>query len=85
MLVGVRKVRGPYEEAVRSMLPEEEVVRATVSAKPFSPAMVRVELADEPASRVRVEGLAVMIKSTTLTVTVTERVKVPLVAVTVTV
>ncbi len=64
---------------------EEEAARATALAKPFSSLMVMVELPDEPASRISVEGLAVIAKSTTLTVTVTERVRLPFVAMAVTV
>ncbi len=47
-------------------------VRDTVPAKPFNPVTVIVEVPDKPATNVREKGLAVMLKSTTFTVTAAE-------------
>ena len=49
-----------------------EIVKETVPANPFSPVTVTVEVPEEPAMTVSVEGLAPMVKSTTFTVTTAE-------------
>ena len=60
-------------------------VIATVPVKPLTGATVIVELAAAPARTVTLVGLAVTVKSLTVTVTVAECVRDPLVPVTVTV
>ncbi len=52
-----------------------------VAEKPFRPLRVIVEVPEDPA-RTDMEGLEVIVKSTTLTVMITERVREPLVPVT---
>lgn len=59
--------------------------RAMLSEKPFKPVRVIVMLLGWPRRIVREAGLAEILKSTTLTITVAERDKGPLVPVTVTV
>ncbi len=46
-----------------------DVVRETVPENPFNPVMVIVEVPEEPATNTSEEGLAVIVKSTTFTVT----------------
>ena len=60
-------------------------VRATVPVKPFTGATVMVEVAAVPALTATLVGLAVTVKSVTITVTVAVWVSDPLVPVTVTV
>jgi len=57
--------------------------RAIPPENPFRPPMMIDEDPEEPAVMERLEGLADIVKSTALTRTVTDRVSVPLVAVTV--
>jgi hypothetical protein len=64
---------------------ETEEVRATVPVNPWRGATVIVEVAAAFASAVTLVGLAVTVKSLTVTVTVAEWVRDPLVPVTVTV
>lgn len=64
---------------------ETEDDNVTVPAKPFWPDTVIVEVAEPPATKLIVVGLARRLKSRTLTVTVAVRVRSPLVPVTVTV
>jgi len=64
---------------------ETELVSATVPVKPFTGATVMVDVAVAPATMVALVGLAVTVKSFTVTVTVTEWDREPLVPVTVTV
>ena len=64
---------------------ETELVSATVPVKPFTGATVMVDVAVAPATTVALVGLAVTVKSFTVTVTVTEWDREPLVPVTVTV
>ncbi len=73
----LRETVGPEgdTDAERIMLPES----------PLMLVIVRLEFALAPAGMLRELGLAEMLKSTTITVTWTERVREPLVAVTVTV
>jgi hypothetical protein len=49
---------------------ETELVSATVPVKPLTGATVIVEIAEAPAFAVRLVGLAVIVKSMTLTVMV---------------
>jgi len=51
---------------------ETELVRATVPVKPFTGATVTVDVAVAPATTVALVGLAVTVKSLTVTVTVAE-------------
>jgi len=77
MLVGLRVAVRPAEALA---------VRATVPVNPLTGATVIVAVADAPAFTVKVVGLAVMVKSTTLTVIVpVVWDRVPLIPVTVTV
>src|SRR5260370_19574392 len=62
MLVGLRVQISPAGET--------ELVSATVRVKPLTGATVIVEIAESPAFTVRLVGLAVIVKSTTLTVMV---------------
>lgn len=64
---------------------ETELVRATVPVKPWTGATVMVDVAVAPAATVALVGLAVTVKSFTVTVTVAEWDREPLVPVTVTV
>jgi hypothetical protein len=48
------------------------VARLTTPAKPFNPVMVIVEVPAEPARTVTLVGLAAIVKSCTMYVTVTE-------------
>ena len=77
MLAGVRVQVRPAGETVD--------VRATVPVNPFTGATVIVEVAAVPALTLTLVGLAVTVKSLTVTVTVAECVRDPLVPVTVTV
>ncbi len=80
-LVGVQEVARPVEGDT-----EVESVREPVN--PLRLVSVTVDVPDEPAGKVTVDGLAVMLKSTsltTLTLTETEWDSEPLVPVTVTV
>jgi len=77
MLVGVRLQVSPAGDT--------ELVSATVPVNPFTGATVIVEVAAVPADVVTDVGLAVTVKSCTVTVTVEEWDKEPLVPVTVTV
>ncbi len=74
---GLRETVGPEgdTDAERIMLPESPLILV----------IVRLEFVLAPAGMLRELGLAEMLKSTTITVTWTERVREPLVAVTVTV
>ncbi len=74
IVLGLMAVRGPLgdEDAVRSMLPE----------KPPRLFRVRVVVPESPGKMVIEDGLAVMLRSTTWTVIVTECKREPLVAVT---
>jgi hypothetical protein len=62
MLAGVRVQVRPAGET--------ELVSATVPVKPLTGATVIVEIAESPAFAVRLVGLAVIVKSMTLTVMV---------------
>ena len=64
---------------------ETDGVSATVPVNPFTGATVIVEVAAAPALTATLVGLAVTVKSVTVTVKVAEWDKVPLVPVTVTV
>ena len=64
---------------------ETELVSATVPVKPLTGATVMVEVAAAPTLMVAVVGLAATVKSFTVTVTVAEWDREPLVPVTVTV
>ena len=77
MLAGVRVQVNPAGDTVE--------VRATVPVKPFTGATVIVDVAAVPTLTATVVGLAVTVKSWTVTVTVAVRVMEPLVPVTVTV
>ncbi len=77
MLVGVRVQVRPAGETVE--------VRATVPVNPLTGATVMVEAAAVPALTLTLVGLAVTVKSFTVTVTVAEWDREPLVPVTVTV
>ncbi len=70
---------------VRPVAGDIEEVRVTVPVKPFTGATVMVEVAAEPAFAAILVGLAVTVKSRTVTVTVAVLVREPLVPVTVTV
>ncbi len=76
-LLGVKVVERPLEEIWAD--------RLTLPVKPFKPLNVTVDEAVEPTCIVREEGLDVMLKSHTLTVTVAVCCIFPLVPVTVTV
>ena len=78
MLDGVRVQVNPVAGEI-------EDVRATVPVNPFTGATVMVEVAAVPAGVVTAVGAAVTVKSFTVTVTVAEWDKLPLVPVTVTV
>ncbi len=60
-------------------------VKETTPVKPFIAVTVMVEVAEEPATKLSVVGLAVTVKSVTVTATVAEWDNAPLVPVTVTV
>lgn len=77
MLVGDRVQVSPAGETVEA--------NATVPVKPLTGATVIVEVPEPPAANVTVVGLAAMLKSVTVKVTVAEWDSVPLVPVTVTV
>src|SRR6266581_1086402 len=77
MLVGLRVHVKPAGDTV--------LVRVTVPVKPCTGATVIVELAVAPARALTLVGLAVTVKSRTVTVTVAEWVRDPLVPTTVTV
>jgi hypothetical protein len=77
MLVGDRVQVRPVGETAE--------VRATVPVNPFTGATVIVEVMAVPAVVVNDVGLAVTVKSVTVTVTVAEWDRLPLVPVTVTV
>jgi hypothetical protein len=62
MLAGVRVQVRPAGET--------ELVSVTVPVKPLTGATVIVEIAESPTFTVRLVGLAVIVKSTTLTVMV---------------
>jgi len=64
---------------------ETAEVRATVPVNPFTGATVIVEVALAPTTAVTLVGLAVTVKSVTVTMTVAVWVIVPLVPVTITV
>jgi hypothetical protein len=77
MLVGLRVQVSPAGDTAD--------VRATVPVNPWTGATVMVDVADAPATTVALVGLAVTVKSFTVTVTVAVRVSDPLVPDTVTV
>ncbi len=77
MLVGLREQVKPAGDT--------DEVSATVPVKPFTGATVMVEVAVAPARAETLVGLAVTVKSVTVTVTVAEWDREPLVPVTVTV
>ena len=77
MLVGLSVQASPAGETVE--------VNATVPVKPFNGATVMVDVAVAPARALTLVGLAVTVKSLTVTVTVAEWDSAPLVPVTVTV
>ncbi len=51
---------------------ETELVSVTVPMKPLRPWNVALDVAEDPSERLREEGLAEMVKSTTFTVIVME-------------
>ncbi len=77
MLVGLNEQVRPAGETVE--------VNATVPVNPFTGATVIVEVAVAPARTLTLVGLAVTVKSITVTLTVAEWESAPLVPVTVTV
>ncbi len=77
ILVGLRVVEQPVGAPV--------AVKDTTPVKPFTGATVIVEVAEEPAVKLMEPGLAVTVKSATVTATVADSEAVPLVPVTVTV
>ncbi len=76
--VGLQTTERPVES-------DTELVSVTVPVNPSSPWNVTLDVAEDPSARLREEGLAEMLKSTTFTVIVIEWVAEPLIAVTISV
>ncbi len=72
------KTLGGFNAVVRPVM-EPMAVRSTLPEKPFNPVTVIVEVAVEPATSERDDGLPAIVKSVTTTMTCAERAIRPLI------